>query len=183
MSSFRQSWRGAATDSRVDFRAGEGAGVEASCHQKNSVFAGSLNDTTRLISSNVCSNSAKVKSHGICTIHRRKETWLHGFLWNFLDISVVADDVAERTRLNRKQGIQLQSLLLQSSFGRMGKEEPVSSHQSLELGCEDAGEGRTDEAVIVGGLLSKTATEGINLIDVGIDCRQVCPVQGVDLGR
>ena len=100
-----------------------------------------------------------------------------------MDISVVADDVAERTRLNRKQGIQLQSLLLQSSFERMGKEEPVSSHQSLELGCEDAGEGRTDEAVSVGRLLSKTATEAINLIDVGIDCRQVGPVLGVDLER
>ena len=41
-SCFRKSWRGAAADSRVDFRAGEATGVEASCHQKNSVFAGSL---------------------------------------------------------------------------------------------------------------------------------------------
>ena len=38
-SSFRQSWRGAAADSRVDFRAGEAAGVApASCQQKNIIF-------------------------------------------------------------------------------------------------------------------------------------------------
>ena len=44
ISSFRQSWRGAAADSRVDFCAGEdlttgeAVGVVASCDQKNIIF-------------------------------------------------------------------------------------------------------------------------------------------------
>ena len=65
----------------------------------------------------------------------------------------------------------------------MGKEESVSSHQPLELGGDDAGEGGTDKAIIVSGLLSKTPTEAVNLIDAGIDFAQVVPVFEVDLVR
>ena len=105
----------------------------------------------------------------------------HGLLWNPLCISVVADDVAERTRLNSTQGSRLQSF---SHFrSTMGKEESVSSHESLELDGDDAGEGRTNKAIVVSGLLSKTPAEPVNLIDAGIDISQVGPVFSVDLVR
>ena len=65
----------------------------------------------------------------------------------------------------------------------MGKEESISSHESLELGGEDAGEGGTHKAVRIRGLLSKTSTEGVNLIDAGIDFAQVQPVVRVDVVR
>ena len=105
----------------------------------------------------------------------------HGLLWNPLCISVVADDVAERTRLNSTQGFRLQSF---SHFrSTMGKEESVSSHESLELDGDDAGEGRTNKAIVVSGLLSKTPAEAVNLIDAGIDISQVAPVFSVDLVR
>ena len=55
----------------------------------------------------------------------------------------------------------------------MGKEESISSHQPLELGGEDAGEGGTNKAVRISGLLSKTTTEAVNLIDAGIDFAKV----------
>ena len=65
----------------------------------------------------------------------------------------------------------------------MGKEESVSSHESLELDGDDAGEGRTNKAIVVSGLLSKTPAEAVNLIDAGIDISQVGPVFSVDLVR
>ena len=98
-----------------------------------------------------------------------------------MHISVVADDVTEGPRLNRTQGIRLQSSLIQNSFGRMSKEEPVSFHKPLELVGDDAGEGGTDKAVNVSGLLSETPAKSINLIDTGVDCGQVGPVLRVDL--
>ena len=57
----------------------------------------------------------------------------------------------------------------------MGKEESVSSHQPLELGGDDAGEGRTNKAISISGLLSKTPAEAVNLIDAGVDFPQVGP--------
>ena len=86
-----------------------------------------------------------------------------------MHIGVVADDVAERPRLNGAPGIQLQSLLLQNSIGRMGKEESVSLHELLELGGDDTGEGRANKTVSISGLLGKTSTETIDLIHTGID--------------
>ena len=65
----------------------------------------------------------------------------------------------------------------------MGKEESISSHESLELGGEDAGEGGTNKAVRISGLLSKTTTEAVNLIYAGVDFGQVVPVFVVDLKR
>ena len=63
----------------------------------------------------------------------------------------------------------------------MGKEESISLHQPLELGGEDAGEGGTNKAVRISGLLSKTTTEAVNLIYAGVDFGQVVPVFVVDL--
>ena len=65
----------------------------------------------------------------------------------------------------------------------MGKEESISSHEPLELGGEDAGEGGTNKAVRISGLLSKTTTEAVNLIYAGVDFGQVVPVFVVDLKR
>ena len=57
-----------------------------------------------------------------------------------LNISVVADDVAEGPRLNCTSRVQLQSSLVEISFRWMRKEEPVPLHESLELVGDDAGE-------------------------------------------
>ena len=65
----------------------------------------------------------------------------------------------------------------------MGKEESISLHQPPELGGEDAGEGRTNKAIRISGLLSKTTTEAVNLIYAGVDFGQVVPVFVVDLKR
>ena len=139
-----------------------------------------LGTLTRRMTSNVHSNSIKVDPYSTGTYHVWKAK-LHGLLWNLLHISVVADNVTEGPRLNRTQGIRLQSSLIQNSFGRMSKEEPVSFHKPLELVGDDAGEGGTDKTVNVSGLLSETPAKSINLIDTGVDCGQVGPVLRVDL--
>ena len=55
------------------------------------------------LTSNVQGNSIKVEPNSICTVHGRKEVYLHGPLWHLQQICVVADHVAERARLNRTQ--------------------------------------------------------------------------------
>ena len=65
----------------------------------------------------------------------------------------------------------------------MGEEEPISFHEPLKLCSNEAGECGTNKAVSVSWLLGEPATEPVNLIDIGIDCRQVGPVLGVYLRR